>query len=738
MGKEEEMRTRTEFFSSLPSVRVGGEDGGEDRYRQMFEKNRTVQLLIDPTTGLIVDANPAAVEFYGYELTTLKGMKISDINLASEEQLASGIRKAVSEQSPMFLVRHRLASGELRDVEVRSSPVTLGSQQLLHSIIQDVTEKVRAEAALRHQLNFEKLIGRISRLFLDAPLEEINTSIHQALQLIGEFVDVDRSYLYLVSHDLTTIEQGYEWCAPGVRSELKKTLAIAVESFSWAAEQLLTHEILHVPRVADLPPEASVERAEFEAQGVQSALLVPLLFDPILGFLGFEVVHKEKRWSDESLTLLKIIREIIVQALQRRRAEVARQEEARVTAALARVGQELIVSLRSPMALDRLCQVTAEVMGCAYSQTFLWDPKEEAYLLVANWGDSPEQVEAFRFVRFSAQQVQEFVDRLQQDDIVQIEIARAPSSLPVPVEYFVQRGVTLILLMGLRQGGKVVGVQTAGFRDRHEPCSLQHQRIARGIAQIASLVLENIRLFEEAERANRLKTDFLATMSHELRTPLNIIIGYTDLLLDGDFGELVGEQAQLLRRVDASARELLELITATLDVSRFEAGRLSIEVQMVDMVKFMEELRQEVTNRILKPEVLLEWDIPGTLLLLRTDRAKLKVIVKNLLGNALKFTERGVVRTEVRTALDGVEISVSDTGMGIPADLLPVIFDMFRQGKSAPAQGYGGFGLGLYIVRRLLELLGGTVSVESEVGRGSTFRVYIPHATSSLKARGAA
>ncbi len=706
---------------------------GVDRYRQMFEKNRTVQLLIDPLSGLIFDANPAAVEFYGYELDTLKRMKISAINLSSEEKIAEALRQAVAEQQLVFLFRHRLASGEVREVEVRSSPVTIGSQQLLHSIIHDVTDQVRAEAALRHQLDFEKLLARVARLFLDFPLEEIDKSINHTLQLIGKFVDVDRSYLYLVSNDLTTVEVGYEWCAPGVKPELKKTLAMAVESFTWATEQLLTQEVLHVPRVADLPPEAHVERAEFVAQGVQSALIVPLLSHPIMGFFGFETVRREKTWSEESITLLKVVREIIAQALQRQRAEEERQAEAQVTAALARIGQELIGSLRNSAILEHLCRVTIEVLGGTYSQTYLWDAKEEAYVMAASWGDPPEQVETFRLFRFSAQQVQGLIDQLQQDDLVQIAVAQPPSFLPAPREFFEQRGVTHIFYIALRQGGKVVGAQAVGFRDRQGPCSIPQQRIARGIAQLASLVLENVHLFEEAERANRLKSEFLATMSHELRTPINIILGYTDLLLEGDFGSIVGEQARLLQRVDASARELLELINATLDVSRFEAGRLPVEVQMVDMAKCMAELQREVTNGILKPEVRLEWQMPESLLMIRTDRAKLKMILKNLLGNALKFTERGIVRTEVRAVAQGVEIAVSDTGIGIPTEVLPIIFDMFRQGNGAATRGYGGVGLGLYIVRRLLEIIGGTIAVESEVGHGSTFRVYVPHASMPVR-----
>ena len=413
--------------------------------------------------------------------------------------------------------------------------------------------------------------------------------------------------------------------------------------------------------------------------------------------------------------------------LQRRRAEQLRQEEAQVTAALARVGRELIVSLRTPALLDRLCQVTAEVLGCDYSQTYLWNPQEDAYMMAASWGDAPEQVEALRLLRFTAAQVQSLGARLQQEDVVEIDVAQPPNFVPIPTEFFAQREVTRVLYMALRQGAEIVGAQTASYRGRHKPCTPQQHRIARGIAQLASLALGNARILEETERANRLKTDFLATMSHELRTPLNIIIGYTDMLLDKDYGDLAAEQEKLLQRVEASARELLELINATLDVSRFDAGRLLLDRKEVDIVALMEELQRETANHMLKPGVALEWQVPAALLVLQTDRTKLKVIMKNLLGNALKFTEQGAIRVEARLAEAGVEIIVSDTGIGIAADTLPVIFDMFRQGDQASSPRYGGVGLGLYIVRRLLDLLGGTIFVESTLGQGSTFRVWIPN-----------
>jgi signal transduction histidine kinase len=298
------------------------------------------------------------------------------------------------------------------------------------------------------------------------------------------------------------------------------------------------------------------------------------------------------------------------------------------------------------------------------------------------------------------------------------------------------------LCVALRRGEEIIGVQIAGYRNRPEPFTTPQQRIAQGISQIASLALVNAQLLEGLEQANRLKSDFLATISHELRTPLNIIIGYTQLVLDeteentGD--GFAAKHVGMLQRVDRSARELLDLITALLDVSRLEAGQRLLDVREIRLQELLEEIEAE-TGELLrgKPGLHLVWPLKTALPPLQTDRAKLKVVLKNLVGNAVKFTQQGQVMINVAAnngEVEGeVEFCVIDTGVGIAPEVLPVIFEMFRQGDSSATRRLEGVGLGLYIVKRLVELLGGRIEVESEVGHGSTFRVWIPTITQPAK-----
>jgi signal transduction histidine kinase/CheY-like chemotaxis protein len=401
----------------------------------------------------------------------------------------------------------------------------------------------------------------------------------------------------------------------------------------------------------------------------------------------------------------------------------AQQEEAHVSGALARVGRALISALDSRALLDRLCQVASEVLECDASHTILRRLDEEVYVPIAAHGTTIEEREGARVVKIPRRLMSSLIGHLEQDDVAEVATI-PPDILGTPRQQELFDGPHLC--MALRRGQEIIGVQIAHRTGATTRFSAAHLRIAHGIAQLASLALEHARLAEEVARASRLKSDFVATMSHELRTPLNVIIGYNELVLEGAFGELKLEQKEPLRRIGRSAVELLELINMTLDVSRLEAGRLPVELKEFGLAELLAQVQAETQELQAKSGLLFQWQLPPQLPRLHTDQLKLKVVLKNLIANAVKFTEQGSVTVEAQPRNGGVEISVADTGIGIPPESRSVIFEPFRQADSSTTRRYGGVGLGLYIARRLLELLGGKIGLDSETGCGSTFRVWIP------------
>jgi signal transduction histidine kinase len=313
-----------------------------------------------------------------------------------------------------------------------------------------------------------------------------------------------------------------------------------------------------------------------------------------------------------------------------------------------------------------------------------------------------------------------------------------PTLLPITVQLFLQRddihvsmGFLLLsfagVLLVIARYQQTSIAESLRFRFEHLDL-IHHLSVANSQAGEAKTrtEVELLKVKEMAEAANHAKREFLATMSHELRTPLNVILGYTDLLLEETFDNLSEELAHPLRRIYSNARELLDLINAVLDVSRLEAGRLPIDIKEVQVPALLEDLKAEAQALYQRSGLHFGWDVEAGLAPIRTDPEKLKVVLRNLISNAVKFTLQGSIAVRASAKSGGIEVSVTDTGIGIPPEAMAIIFEPFSQVESAATRQYNGAGLGLHIVKRLLDLLGGAVAVESEVGRGSTFRVWVP------------
>ena len=232
---------------------------------------------------------------------------------------------------------------------------------------------------------------------------------------------------------------------------------------------------------------------------------------------------------------------------------------------------------------------------------------------------------------------------------------------------------------------------------------------------------------EEAEQHNRGKTEALHLVSHEFKTPLHLISGWVQALDGKMFGEVSAEQSVVLNKILRQTENLSYMVSSILDLARIEAGESAVQREVLPLVDFFEQIRLNYDVPIDKP-VSLHWFIDRDLPTLRSDRVKLTIILQNLINNAIKFTEQGSVTISARRALrsEAVDIEVSDTGIGIPSEALPVIFEKFRQVEGLPGQVRGGVGLGLHTVKVFAELLGGSITVKSEPGQGSTFSLSLP------------
>ena len=273
--------------------------------------------------------------------------------------------------------------------------------------------------------------------------------------------------------------------------------------------------------------------------------------------------------------------------------------------------------------------------------------------------------------------------------------------------------------------GDVVGGLFFGHSVADRFTSL-HERLAVGIASWASVALENARLYQDAQEASRLKDDFLASLSHELRTPLNAILGYARIVRSGIIGPDRHEKA--IETIERNANALAQMVEDVLDVSRIISGKLRLNVQPVDFPDVVRTAVDAVTPAAEAKGIRIEMVLDPQASPISGDPDRLQQVLWNLVSNAVKFTKRGGrVQVRLERVNSHVEVTVSDTGTGIPREFLPHVFERFRQAEGGTTRESGGLGLGLSIAKQLIEMHGGTITAESGgPNTGATFRVTLP------------
>ncbi len=335
-------------------------------------------------------------------------------------------------------------------------------------------------------------------------------------------------------------------------------------------------------------------------------------------------------------------------------------------------------------------------------------------------------------------------------------------------EFFRKHRLVSYLGVPMFAKDEILGVLSFYTSEEHE-FSGEEMEFLITLAGQAAIAIHNSEVYEELvktasdlSKSNRVKDEFLSVMSHELRTPLNVVMGYTGMIKDGLLGEINPEQEKALEKVISRARDQLTMISSILQATQLEAEGVKVHSHEIPLRDFLEDLRLNYSIPVGK-ELSLVWNYSPDLPAINTDTEKLKHILHNLINNAIKFTERGTVTISARYlngALDGTErgsvrkaeggpqeeaapapdrvapcgddrhglvrFTVADTGVGIADEHFSMIFERFRQVDSSETRKYGGVGIGLYIVKKFTELLGGKVEVESEPGKGSVFTVTVP------------
>jgi signal transduction histidine kinase/DNA-binding response OmpR family regulator/HAMP domain-containing protein len=497
-----------------------------------------------------------------------------------------------------------------------------------------------------------------------------------------------------------------------------------------------THRVVHIVDVlAD--PEYAFEEAQSRV-GFRTVLGVPMLREGVL--IGMIILHRkivqpftEKQielvttFADQAVIAIENVR--LFQEVQERTRELARSVEE--LQALGAISQAVNSTLDLQEVLTTIVAHAAQLSGTEGGAIYEYDDAARLFELRATHGMSAELIEAVQGAQIHMGETV-IGQAAARREAVQVADLHAESDYPVRAE-LERAGFRALLAVPLLREEQIVGALVVRRRTPGEFPKATVDLLQTFAAQ-SVLAIQNARLFQEIEDKSRQleiasqhKSEFLANMSHELRTPLNAIIGFSEVLIERLFGELNEKQDEYLQDILSSGRHLLSLINDILDLSKVEAGRMELEQGTFALPEALENGLTMIKERASRHGVQLTLDVDPRLGLIEADERKVKQVVFNLLSNAIKFTpDGGQVAVTARLADDEIEIAVRDTGIGIAPEDQARIFEEFQQARHQVTKTREGTGLGLALTQKFVELHGGRIWVESEVGVGSTFTFTLP------------
>jgi signal transduction histidine kinase len=434
-------------------------------------------------------------------------------------------------------------------------------------------------------------------------------------------------------------------------------------------------------------------------------------------------------FADQAVIAIENVR--LFQALEARTRELA--QSVGELRALGEVGQAVSSTLDLQTVLSTIVRHAVQLSGTSGGIIYEYNESTETFHLRASYQMEDEVVEAIKATPV----------RLGEGATGRAATTRMPVEIPDILEereytgtrarpMLARLGYRSLLAVPLLRDQQIMGALTV-WRRTSGNFKAEVVNLLQTFAAQSALAIHNARLFREIqekghqlELASKYKSQFLASMSHELRTPMNAVLGYTRMLLMNVYGELPEKVRDVHGRIDKSGRHLLGLINDVLDFSKIEAGQLTLTVNPYSIKDVIQAVVAGTQSLATEKNLVLTTTIPGDLPSASGDERRIAQVLLNLVGNAIKFTDSGEVRIDVAAKNGDLLVSVSDTGPGIPETERAKIFDEFRQAEGSITQKKGGTGLGLAIAKRIVELHGGKIWVESEVGKGSKFTFTLP------------
>ncbi len=671
----------------------------EISYQRLFETSQDGILMMDYQSHKITHANPFLTSLLGFSLEELQGKELWEIGLFDDAQM---IRQALRELEEKEAIRFenlllKAPDGQVRNLEFTGSLYHVNGQPIIQCNIRDITERKHAEALNAH---LAAIVESSDDAIISKTLEGIILSWNQGAEHIFGY----------------TAEE-----------VIGKSISILIPPDRIDEEPLILERLKRGARI----DHYETVRVRKDGRPLNISLSVSPIKDSSGKIIAASKIARDITATKQAETALRVLKEEL-------EVQVKDQRQ------LHEMSIALMNKLDIKSVLEEVLRATLAIQGTNLGLLSLCDEEHNRLNLRVHSGFDSEFLNAVASVPYGAGACGACYEQRQRIIIEDVEVDPLFTDYREAARQAGFRAVHSTPLF--TRGGKIIGVLSVHFRQPRRP-SEREVRLMDLYARMAADIIENARLHYQvqkelvereqllereqlararAEEASRLKDEFLATVSHELRTPLNAIIGWTHMLRSRRLDEATTNRA--LETIERNARSQAQLVEDILDVSRVITGKLRLNIGQVDLASVINAAIDCVQLAADSKGIQLGVALDPSARHISGDASRLQQVIWNLLANAIKFTPSGgTVEVHLERADTTVQIRVSDTGQGIHPDFLPFIFDRFRQGDGTTTRVHGGLGLGLAIVRHLVEMHGGTVKAESAgIGHGATFTIRLP------------
>lgn len=743
-------------------------ESSEEKFRKLFEKHSAIKYILDPNNGNIIDANEAAVKFYGWSKNELKKMNISQINTLPVDEIKIALNKVNNNEKNHFEFKHRKANGEIVDVEVFSSKIEIEEKEFIHSIVIDISEKKKAEKSLiENEKRYRAVVESLNQAYYEADEKGKFLYCNQGIFSIGGFSEEDiktiTAFRLVAKEDRKRVIEKYKNSVLKNISDLSDEFRVEKKDGTKFWVEQITH--IEYDNNGKLIKASNILRDINERKLAEEKLLLLnrtieqssvsiVITDPdgfinyvnpkftqVTGYTFEEVQGKNPKILSSGLQSKEFYINMWNTILsgntwtgqfqnKKKNGEIFWEDA--IISPIVNNNNRITNFVAIKEDITELKKVRDNLTKTEFRFHSVWNNASEGMRLVNEHGIIIDANKSFcKLFNLPAEKIIGYpFSKLfyTTADKNALEIYKKKFRED-EIELNFEKEITL--WNGTK---KWFSISNSYIKDENNNKLLLS--IFSDITEKKKMLLEIIEAKEKAEEMNKVKSIFFANMSHELRTPLIGILGFSELLKE-EFQDNP-DSLDMINNIYKGGNRLLDTLNLILNLSKIESDKTEFKLEDKNIVPLIKESIDLYTGIASQNNIDIIFENNYSDINCPIDEGLFNHVFNNIINNAVKFTNKGYVKISTEITDNKVLIKVKDTGIGIPEDKIGLIWEEFRQASEGMSRSFEGTGLGLTIAKKYTELMGGSISVESKVNEGSTFTIIFPlsHTNEIIKTEG--